>query len=142
MMKKIILLSAMVLSLNAVGQKFTDSSMVGVWRSERILKKPANPIYRSICDSFENATFKLNADHTFEISTDMNSQDFADLRKMTKGKKWKFDPVTNFIRIGDEKDSYSTMKIKVKGIDGKTVFGLEETYHTIQLQVEKYEPKK
>jgi hypothetical protein len=34
------------------------------------------------------------------------------------------------------------MKIKVKEIDGKTVFGLEETYHTIQLQVEKYEPKK
>jgi hypothetical protein len=128
-------------SLNTVGQTLNDSSMVGVWRTERILKRPVNTIYRGICDSFEASTFKLNADHTFEISTDQNSQDFANLRKITKGKSWKFDPVTSFIKIGDEKDSFSTMKIKVKEIDGKTVFGLEETYHTIQLQVKKYEPR-
>lgn len=132
----------LVFSANGFAQKINDSLLVGVWRSQAVLKKPSNPHYRDIIDSFKASTFKLNADHTFEISTEQNSQDFATVRKITKGKSWKFDPITSAIKIGDAKDNFSTMKIKVKTVDGKTVFALEETYHFIELEVVKYEPPK
>lgn len=130
-----------LLAGSAFGQKLNDSLIMGTWRSEKVLKKPSNPNYRDIIDSFKMSVFKFKADHTFEIGSEQNSQEFANLRKMTKGKSWKFDAITNIIKIGDAKDNFSTMKIKVKTIEGKTVFVLEETYHSMELEVAKFETK-
>ena len=140
-MKNIIFVFLFLLTANAFGQKLNDSLIVGTWRSEKVLKKPSNPNYRDIIDSFKMSVFKFKKDHTFEISSEQNSQEFANLRKMTKGKSWKFDAITNTIKIGDAKDNFSTMKIKVKTVDGKTVFVLEETYHSMELEVAKFEAK-
>lgn len=140
-MKNIIFVFLFLLTANAFGQKLNDSLIVGTWRSEKVLKKPSNPNYRDIIDSFKMSVFKFKPDHTFEISSEQNSQEFANLRKMTKGKSWKFDAITNTIKIGDAKDNFSTMKIKVKTIEGKTVFVLEETYHSMELEVAKFEAK-
>lgn len=130
-----------LLAGSALGQTLNDSLIMGTWRSEKVLKKPSNPNYRDIIDSFKMSVFKFKADHTFEIRSEQNSQEFANLRKMTKGKSWKFDAVTNTIKIGDAKDNFSTMKIKVKTVEGKTVFVLEETYHSMELEVAKFEAK-
>ena len=140
-MKKIILILLLSLSVNSFAQKMTDSLLVGAWRSQAVMKKPSNPNYRDIIDSFKMSVFKFKADHTFEISSEQNSQEFANLRKMTKGKNWKFDAITNTIKIGDAKDNFSTMKIKVKTVEGKTVFVLEETYHSMELEVAKFAAK-
>ena len=140
-MKKIILILLLSLSVNSFAQKMTDSLLVGAWRSQVVMKKPSNPNYRDIIDSFKMSVFKFKADHTFEISSEQNSQEFANLRKMTKGKSWKFDAITNTIKIGDAKDNFSTMKIKVKTVEGKTVFVLEETYHSMELEVAKFAAK-
>ncbi|CAM3464798.1 hypothetical protein FLLO111716_12295 [Flavobacterium longum] len=140
-MKNIIFVIVFLLTASAFGQKLNDSLIVGTWRSEKVLKKPSNPNYRDIIDSFKMSVFKFKADHTFEISSEQNSQEFANLRKMTKGKSWKFDANTNTIKIGDAKDNFSTMKIKVKTVEGKTVFVLEETYHSMELEVAKFEAK-
>jgi uncharacterized protein YqgV (UPF0045/DUF77 family) len=123
------------LSINAIGQQLNDSLLVGAWRVETVLKKPSNPHYRDLVDSFKGAMFRLYPDHTFTISTDDNSQDFAALRKMTKEKAWKFDAVTNTIKVGDAKDNYSTMKIKVKQVDGKMIFAMDESYQSIEVSV-------
>jgi|SRR6478672_10933716 len=142
-MKKLIILCILFLSGNAIAQKLNDSLLVGAWRTENVLKKPSNPHYRDLTDSFKGATFRLYPDHTFEVNTDDNSQDFAALRKMTKEKSWKFDAVTNTIKIGDAKDNYSTMKIKVKQTDGKMIFAMDESYQSIEVSVTKFElPKK
>lgn len=140
-MKNVCFVIMFLLAGSAFGQKLNDSLIMGTWRSEKVLKKPSNPNYRDIIDSFKMSVFKFKADHTFEISSEQNSQEFANLRKMTKGKNWKFDAITNAIKIGDAKDNFSTMKIKVKTVEGKTVFVLEETYHNIELEVAKFEAK-
>jgi len=133
-MKKLLLICLLV-STGAVGQKLSDSLLVGAWRTESVLKKPSNPHYRTLVDSFKGATFRLYPDHTFEINTEHNSQDFAALRKMTKEKRWKFDAIANIIKVGDEKDNFSTFKIKVKQVDGKTVFAMDESYQSIEVSV-------
>ena len=138
-MKKLILFCILFLWATSIAQKLNDSLLIGAWRTEAVLKKPSNPHHRDLVDSFKGATFRLYPDHTFEINTEDNSQDFAALRKMTKEKSWKFDAVTNTIKIGDAKDNYSTMKIKVRQTDGKMIFTMEESYHSIEVSVKKYE---
>ncbi len=141
-MKKLLMICLLV-STGAIGQKLADSLLIGAWRTEEVLKKPSNPHYGTLVDSFKGATFRLYPDHTFEISTEHNSQDFAALRKMTKGKRWKFDAVTSTIKVGDEKDNYSTFKLKVKQADGKTVFATGESFQNIEVSVERHDlPKR
>ena len=141
-MKKVILICLLAFSCNAIGQNLSDSLLIGAWRTESVLKKPSNPHYRDLIDSFKGATFRLYADHKFEISTEDNSQDFAALRKMTKEKSWKFDAVTNTVKIGDAKDNYSTMKIKVRRAEGKLVFAMDESYQNIEVLVTRHELSK
>lgn len=130
------------MSAAANSQTLTDSLLVGRWTAEAVLKKPSNPHYRDIIDSFKASTFIFNEDRTFELRTDANSQDFATIRKQTKGKTWKFDQPSQTIKIGDAKGNFSAMHIKVKSVDGKTVFVLPESQHQMQLEMVKYIEKK
>lgn len=141
-MKKLIVLFLLLFAANANSQKLVDSLLIGKWKTEKVLKKPSNPHYRDIIDSFKASVFVLNEDHTFELKSDQNSQEFAQIRKMSKGKTWKFDEATQTVKIGDAKDNFSTMRFKVKTVDGKTVFALEETHHGLELEMLKYNEKK
>lgn len=141
-MKTLIVIFLFIGITDANSQKLVDSLLIGKWKTEKVLKKPSNPHYRDIIDSFKTSVFVLNEDHTFELKSEQNSQEFAQIRKMSKGKTWKFDVATQTVRIGDAKDNFSTMRFKVKTVDGKTIFTLEETHHGLELEMSKYDGKK
>ncbi len=139
-MKSLILLSVLLISGSVLGQKLTEADLVGSWKTQQLLKKPDNPHYRDIIDSFKASTFTFGADHVFDLKTDENSNPFATIRNLTKKKNWKFDEQNQIIKIGNAADSYSTWKIKIRRTGEKVIFVLED--QNMELEVKKNETKK
>jgi hypothetical protein len=115
----------------------TEAELIGTWKTSKVTKKPDNPYYRNIVDSFKSAKFVLGADHVFDLSTTQNSQDFASLRQIVKKRRWKFDEKTQVIKIGTPGDNFSAMKIKVRKESDQIFFTPDE--RGIELQIEKLE---
>jgi len=137
-MKKALYLLLLVCGISHA--QVSEAELLGAWKTSKVIKKPDNPYYRDIVDSFKAATFVFGADHIFDLSTTENSQEFAELRKMTKKRQWKFDEKSQLIKIGTPGDNFTAMKIKVRKDNGQVTFTPDE--RGIELQMQELETKK
>lgn len=125
-MKKVLLILIFI-SLSVNSQNFSENELFGIWKVEKIEKKPVAPEFAILLDGFTNSTFNFDANHKFELKTTINSEIFSMVTEMTNGKSWIFDKNSNHIKIGSSNDNYSIMGIFVKKENNKIYFNLEES---------------
>ncbi|MEZ4882362.1 MAG: hypothetical protein R2775_08325 [Flavobacteriaceae bacterium] len=82
----------------------------------------------------KSATFTFNENGNFDITTTANSELFGMLSEMMDGAKWKFEKSKQQVRIGTEKDGYTTMVILLREENGERLFHLLESESTLQMK--------
>ncbi|MCB0443959.1 MAG: hypothetical protein KDC50_07915 [Flavobacterium sp.] len=82
----------------------------------------------------KSATFTFNENGNFDITTTANSELFGMLTEMMDGAKWKFEKSKQQVRIGTEKDGYTTMVILLREENGARLFHLLESELTLQMK--------
>ncbi len=134
-MRKIItLLFLCALSLTAFGQIANESELYGSWKVEKILETYTNPNVQPIITGFKNATFTFTENGNFYIATTANSELFGMLTEMMDGANWKFEKSKQQVRIGTEKDGYTTMVIIIREEKGAKLFHLMESELTLKMK--------
>ncbi len=122
------------LSLTSFGQMANESELYGSWKVEKILETHTNPNVQPIITGFKSATFTFSENGNFDITTTANSELFAMLTEMMEGVKWKFEKSKQQVRIGTEKDGYTTMLIVLREENGTKLFHLKESELTLQMK--------
>lgn len=124
-----ILMLASILCLTAISkaQLINESAIVGKWTVVKIIKhQPDTPEYKLFADMFKDAIFVFNKDYTFQLKSPNPNTLFAEVEEMTKDTRWKFDAKTNKIFIGNKKDNYSILHLKMKQNDNTTFIEMDE----------------
>lgn len=125
MKKMSIILLFISLSINS--QSFTENQLFGIWKVDKLERKPTAPEFEMLMDGFLNSTFNFDKNYNFELKTTKNSEIFSMITEMTNSKSWKFDKNTNHIKIGSPKDNFSIMGIFIKTENNQIYFNLEES---------------
>ena len=125
-MKKILLI-LLFISLSVNSQSFSEKELFGIWKVDKLEKKPTAPEFAILLDGFINSTFNFDKNYKFELKTSKNSEIFSMVTEMTNSKSWKFDKNSNHIKIGSSNDNFSIMGIFVKKENNKIYFNLEES---------------
>jgi len=122
------LIFLITLSSTVFGQVNNEAELTGKWKVEKILEKPTNPQFKPLIDGFEKSTFDFKADKDFELTTTSSSELFEMMRlEVLNGTKWKFVKEKQLIKIGTEKDGFTSMGILVKKENGNLFFNLDES---------------
>ena len=122
------LIFLITLSSLAFGQLDNENELTGKWKVEKILEKPTNRQLKPLIDGFEKSTFDFKANNDFQLATTNNSELFEMMMiEVLDGTKWKFIKEKQLIKIGTEKDGYSSMEILVSKESGNLFFNLSES---------------
>ncbi len=110
-MKKFLLVIAIFSITNIFSQGLKKEAIEGVWKVERVKDKSKKAGAKEMIEGFGGAYFYFKKSNNFGIKTTNMSETFSDATKRLIGTQWKL--VGNEIRVGTEKNDFSTMVIKV-----------------------------
>lgn len=128
MNKFTILIFVFFLSTISFGQIQEESEFKGKWIVEKIIEKPTDSKFLPLIEGFKNATFIFNENKNFQITTTKNSELFKMMTsEVLAGSKWKFVAEEQLIKIGNQKDQFSSMMIFVKKINEQMFFHIHES---------------
>jgi hypothetical protein len=127
-MKNLILIVfSLFLSQTVLSQEISKEQIYGTWKIQKNITSITDPKYKDLINGFKEASFTFNENGIFELKSANTSKLFLMTTNMLKNAKWKLDQNKQIIRIGNEENHFSTMGIKVKLKDSKTIFLVDET---------------
>lgn len=94
---------------------------------QKIITPITDPKFSDLINGFKDASFAFNENGIFELKSVNTSKLFLMILNMLKNAKWELDQNNQIIRIGNQENHFSTMGIKVKLKDSKTIFLVDET---------------
>lgn len=136
MKRQLVVLVILFFTNSIISQEFTQKDLVGKWKVINILNKSENPNLKDIIKSFSSATFLFDNNLNFRTTTSDKTQWFTMLTEITKEAKWKWNPNTLVVSVGNDANNYSILKIIVIRDGTKTIFHLAETEFNFEVQKE------
>ena len=121
-MKKFIVLLIFLSSTIIVAQNIDRDSIIGSWKVVGIEKSPNKVNFKSVVDGYRKATFQLKKDSTMVLKSDSSNAIFSYILKSVKKASWIVNDST--VLVGNEKNKYSIMRIKVSKNKNGTFFNL------------------
>ena len=136
MKRQLVVLVILSFTNSIISQEFTQKDLVGKWKVVRIVNKSENPNLKDIIKSFSSATFLFDENGNFRTTTSDKTPWFTMLTDITKEAKWKWNPNTLVVSVGNDANNYSILKIIVIRDGTKTIFHLAETEFNFEVQKE------
>lgn len=136
MKRQLVVLVILFFTNSIISQEFTQKDLVGKWKVVRIVNKSENPNLKDIIKSFSSATFLFDENGNFRTTTSDKTPWFTMLTDITKEAKWKWNPNTLVVSVGNDANNYSILKIIVIRDGTKTIFHLAETEFNFEVQKE------
>ena len=136
MKRQLVVLVILFFTNSIISQEFTQKDLVGKWKVVRIVNKSENPNLKDIINSFSSATFLFDENGNFRTTTSDKTPWFTMLTDITKEAKWKWNPNTLVVSVGNDANNYSILKIIVIRDGTKTIFHLAETEFNFEVQKE------
>lgn len=136
MKRQLVVLVILFFTNSIISQEFSQKDLVGKWKVIHILNKSENPNLKDIIKSFSSATFLFDENGNFRTTTSDKTPWFTMLTDITKEAKWKWNPNTLVVSVGNDANNYSILKIIVIRDGTKTIFHLAETEFNFEVQKE------
>jgi len=119
----------MILSSCVNNISVTKNQLIGSWKVNRVIKEPTAQMLKG----FSESTFKFDDSGVFQLISTSDSEQFTEIVEWFKEAKWKFDIDEQLIKIGNEEDGYSTMRIYVKKDKGVLLFDFDESEMELEM---------
>jgi hypothetical protein len=132
-MKKNIIFLLLIFSICVQSQNDIKKQILGSWKVENIIIESKNKNIIDFANSFKNSVFSFKENRTFIFNPKSNNQLILMFINQLKNAKWIYDEKDKKIKIGTDKDHYSTMGLSIKIENNTAFFYIDETELSFQL---------